>query len=285
MTPDLTNLTPEELKKLKRKECRRKYNIAHKEDIRAYSREYSKKHKERIQQTSRIYRQTHVDQRKIDKLRYTETHKPEIKVYNKAYKQNNREQINISKGKYRINNREKIQDQQRKNYAANKEEIQQKRRLQYLKNKENPEFCQKQKEQLQRYYQKNKEEIQKRNRSRDTQRLKTDILYRLIRNCRRRLRYFANLKENKHTKELIACSPTELHAHLQSKFILGMTWDNYGKVWHIDHIIPLSSAKTHEDIIRLCHYTNLQPLWATTAIARANGDMISIGNLEKGDKI
>jgi hypothetical protein len=40
-----------------------------------------------------------------------------------------------------------------------------------------------------------------------------------------------------------------------------MSWDNHGK-WHIDHIIPLASAETEEDIYRLSHYTNLQPLWA-----------------------
>ena len=46
-----------------------------------------------------------------------------------------------------------------------------------------------------------------------------------------------------------------------------MSWDNYGKYngllnygWDIDHIIPVSSSKTEEDIIRLNHYTNLQPL-------------------------
>jgi hypothetical protein len=49
-----------------------------------------------------------------------------------------------------------------------------------------------------------------------------------------------------------------------------MCWDNQGK-WHIDHIIPLSSGKTEDDIIKLCHYTNLQPLWA-------------IDNMKKGSK-
>lgn len=32
--------------------------------------------------------------------------------------------------------------------------------------------------------------------------------------------------------------------------------------YHIDHIIPLSTAKTEEEVIRLCHYTNLQLLLA-----------------------
>ena len=50
-----------------------------------------------------------------------------------------------------------------------------------------------------------------------------------------------------------------------------MNWDNYGLYngeldygWDLDHIIPISSAKTEEDIIRLNHYTNLQPLCSKT---------------------
>ena len=39
-----------------------------------------------------------------------------------------------------------------------------------------------------------------------------------------------------------------------------MTWDKMGVEIHIDHIIPLSSAKTEEELYKLCHYTNLQPL-------------------------
>jgi hypothetical protein len=52
-----------------------------------------------------------------------------------------------------------------------------------------------------------------------------------------------------------------------------MTWDNYGVGgWEIDHIIPLASAKTEEEVYKLCHYTNLQPLWANE-------------NFKKGKKI
>ena len=40
-----------------------------------------------------------------------------------------------------------------------------------------------------------------------------------------------------------------------------MTCDNHGE-WHIDHILPLASAKDDEEVFKLCHYTNLQPLWA-----------------------
>ena len=60
----------------------------------------------------------------------------------------------------------------------------------------------------------------------------------------------------------MGCSPKELKIYLEGQFTEGMSWDNHKRTgWHIDHIIPLSSAKTEEEVYRLCHYTNLQPLW------------------------
>ena len=55
--------------------------------------------------------------------------------------------------------------------------------------------------------------------------------------------------------------------YLESKFEPWMSWDNYGLYngignygWDLDHIIPISSAITENDVIKLNHYTNLQPL-------------------------
>jgi len=59
--------------------------------------------------------------------------------------------------------------------------------------------------------------------------------------------------------------------HIDIQLNNGMTWKNHSD-WHIDHIIPLSSAKTREELIKLCHYSNTQPLWAKD-------------NIEKGDKV
>lgn len=50
-----------------------------------------------------------------------------------------------------------------------------------------------------------------------------------------------------------------------------MNWENYVK-WHIDHIIPLSSAKTEIEMCVLFNFNNLQPLWASD-------------NFKKSDKI
>jgi hypothetical protein len=48
-----------------------------------------------------------------------------------------------------------------------------------------------------------------------------------------------------------------------------MSLDNHGK-WHLDHIIPLATATTEEDVIRLNHYTNFQPLWADDNLKKSN---------------
>jgi len=63
------------------------------------------------------------------------------------------------------------------------------------------------------------------------------------------------------TLEILGCDWETLKKYFEAKFQEGMTWDNIGK-WHIDHIVPLAIAKTEEEVIRLNHYTNLQPLWA-----------------------
>ncbi len=77
--------------------------------------------------------------------------------------------------------------------------------------------------------------------------------------------------KKKHTQEILQCSLEFFIQYIQDQFTEGMTLENYGE-WHLDHIIPIASAKTEEDIIRLNHYTNFQPLWAKD-------------NLSKGSKI
>jgi hypothetical protein len=82
------------------------------------------------------------------------------------------------------------------------------------------------------------------------------------------------VKKNSKTRNILGCSFEEFKIHLESKFEPWMSWDNYGnpkdnkyelnKTWDIDHIIPISSASTQEEIIKLNHYTNLQPLCSYT---------------------
>lgn len=78
-----------------------------------------------------------------------------------------------------------------------------------------------------------------------------------------------NITKTNKTFEIVGCSPQFLKEHLESQFVDGMNWGNQGN-WHIDHIIPLSSAKTEDELYKLCHYTNLQPLWAEDNIKKSN---------------
>jgi hypothetical protein len=133
------------------------------------------------------------------------------------------------------------------------------------------------------WYSKNKEkkhqEILERNRkwrklnpSYTSDRKKIDPTFKLIVNLRRRIKRFLDLKnltkKNK-TSEIVGCDNFFLKIYIENKFTDGMSWDNQGQ-WHIDHIIPLSSAKTEEELYKLCHYTNLQPLWAKDNLAKSN---------------
>ncbi len=106
------------------------------------------------------------------------------------------------------------------------------------------------------------------------QRKQIDPVYKLKCDLRRRLNLFLKLRNWKKTSkisEYLGCSPEYLKVYLENQFQPGMSWENR-HLWHIDHIIPLGSANTSEKVIELCHYTNLQPLWA-------------IDNLKKGNKI
>jgi len=68
----------------------------------------------------------------------------------------------------------------------------------------------------------------------------------------------------------VGCSWAELRDHLQRQFKRGMNWNNYGKVWHIDHIIPCASFNlTKDSELRRCfHFTNLQPLNAVENMSK-----------------
>jgi len=105
------------------------------------------------------------------------------------------------------------------------------------------------------------------------ERRKTDICFRLICNIRSRLcsAIKRNQKSGSAVKDL-GCSVKFLKKYLESQFKPDMSWENYGKCWHIDHIIPLSSfdLTNREELLKACHYTNLQPLWAEENLSKSN---------------
>lgn len=154
---------------------------------------------------------------------------------------------------YRIANRDRIRQRDREYYA--------KRRAIKL-------------EQFRIRRMKNPEKFREIDRNRKThraitkkQRYHSDIQYRI--KCLLRTRLFAAIKTQGARKcgsisQLIGCSIPDLLIYLESKFEPGMTWGNYGPVWHVDHIMPLAifdlTNESHQ--IRAFHFSNLQPLFA-----------------------
>ena len=76
-----------------------------------------------------------------------------------------------------------------------------------------------------------------------------------------------NYGKKSKANEVLGCTWDEFKLHIERQFVKGMTWENKSK-WAIDHIVPLASAKTEEDVIRLNHFTNLRPLWAKDNLAK-----------------
>ena len=134
-------------------------------------------------------------------------------------------------------------------------------------------YCRKQyrkynKERIKQYRKDNKERTNEHHRKR----VKTDPLYKMKKILRdrtykafRRQGYSKTTK----TKEMLGVEWDLVKQHIERKFTKGMNWSNQGE-WHIDHIIPLASAKTPERLKQLCHYTNLQPMWAVDNLSKSN---------------
>lgn len=165
--------------------------------------------------------------------------KQSAKISNKNWRLNNKEYLKVKKKEYYENNKEHCIFKSKINYLNNKDKYNDTKRR-YINNKlkSNPSF-----------------------------KFKSNVsnLVRLsfIRSCNG-----TYIKSNR-TEEILGCSINEFSLYLQSLFEKDMSFENYGK-WHLDHIIPISSANTKAEIIALNHYTNFQPLWAADNIRKSN---------------
>lgn len=184
----------------------------------------------------------------------------------KSYYQENKEKLLKQKKEYYIDNKELILEKVKEYQNSNKEKVREKNKIYREKNKERLKEKQKIyikknkdkiKEKSQQYYQDNKEKIHKKQKIKR----RTNHLFRTANNLRRRINHFIKFKD-KSFEEIVGINLKDFLIYLESKFTDNMSWDKMGKEIHIDHIIPLSSAKNESELYKLCHYTNLQPLWA-----------------------
>lgn len=196
--------------------------------------------------------------------KYRELNKDKIKAINKRgskkYYESNLKTIHEKQKNYRIDNQTKIKEWRNNN----KEYIKLINNIYYINNKT------KLKNKQQEYYKNNKENIKQYKSAYKKKRMLYDPLFKLKENIK--TSFYIALNKRGYTKksktyEILGCTYPELKQYLENRFELWMNWSNHGLYngelnygWDIDHIIPLSSAQTEEDIIKLNHYTNLQPL-------------------------
>jgi hypothetical protein len=176
----------------------------------------------------------------------------------KIYYQNNKENIKT----YYQNNKEKKKEYNKEYKIENKEKIKEKRKKYYLNNSIAI------KEKNKKYSQTNKIEIYKYIKNRK----ELDPLFKLKGNIRSLISIA--IKKQGYSKKsktfsILCCTEVEFKKHLERQFTKGMTWDNLGQ-WHLDHIYPVSLAKDEQELIRLNHYTNFQPMWAVQNIIKGN---------------
>jgi hypothetical protein len=157
-------------------------------------------------------------------------------------------------------NKEKITKLRKEFYESNKERLSERKKKYYQSDKERWSKYNKE------YRIINKEKIAEIRKKYQQNKIKTDYLFKFKNSTRTLIRQSFKSKNNHKktntkTVDILGCSLDFFKEYIQSKFTKGMTLENHGK-WHLDHIIPVSLAKTQEDVIRLNHYTNFQPLWA-----------------------
>jgi hypothetical protein len=176
----------------------------------------------------------------------------------------NKSKVSISKKNYYAKNTDLLKEKAKKVREKCKETTKVYQKQYRIENKDKAKVKQK------IYRLKNREKLNKKL----LDKLKNDPLLKLSFSIRRSIS--GSLKKQNHRKtsksvDILGCSFKYFQDYIYSKFEPWMNWENYGKYngklnygWDLDHIIPVSSAKNKEEIYKLNHYTNFQPLCSFT---------------------
>jgi len=245
---DLTDDERRERVRLQTAEAKKRYNAS--EKGKAANRAYYLKNKEK---------------HRLQMKAWSELNKDSVKAWHQEFYQRNKELYRIRAKRWREENPEAVRAMHRRNVEKNAEQ-----RKSYRKR---PEVIERQREYHSAYYQSNKDKVIKRTSANTTRRINQIPWVKISYTCRSRIRSAMKGRPQKSERsiELIGCSWLFLKKYIESKFLPGMSWDNYSfHGWHIDHIIPCASfdLTKKEERLKCFHYTNLQPLWAKDNIIK-----------------
>lgn len=177
-------------------------------------------------------------------------HIKKFKEYKQQHYLKNKEKYNKKSKIYRQDHKDELKEYFKNHREKNKEKIK-------LKQKE--------------AYQKNKKQINKKRLELLNKNPKAKIL-KSLRN--RIIKVLQGSSKSASTVAMLGCTIDEFKNYLEKQFYSDICWDNYGSVWHIDHIIPCASfdLTKKENQYKCFHYSNMRPLLAQE-------------NLSKGSKI
>lgn len=202
---------------------------------------------------------------KIKKTLYREKNKEKIRSADKNYRDKNRDRIKIkhraSNIKYKNKHPDRVREINKKYYRNNKEKYSTYYKQRYIDDIKDSRI--------------NNKNIIALKRRENYKQKRLDPLFKIKCNLRSRL-YATVAKGYKSTStaELLGCDINFFKKFIEEQFTEEMNWNNYGKVWHLDHILPCNSYNLIDPLQqRICfNYTNLRP-------------MIAAENIRKSDKI
>ena len=192
-----------------------------------------------------------------------------IRVKQSEKYQKNAEYYKAKAKEYYAENQEKMLDVNRQYRKENAEQLKQKSNEYRAANRDKSRAWDK------KYRDANKAKINDKLR----ERRRSDPMLRLKDAIRGSIRAYLGSKKTRRgsTFEIVGCTPDFLRGHLERQFKDGMTWENYGSHWHVDHRIPLASGNSADEVKGLSHWTNLQPLEALENIIKSDKIPIDAG--------
>ena len=253
------NTTKEFLEFSKKKSNKDGLNNWCKECNKEYLKNYYLENKELYSDRSKEYYELNSNIIKENSKKWRESNIEYTKEYHKKYYSENKEELSEYKKDHYINNKDIYLERSKKWKEENKELY-----LEFLKEwrVENREYS---KDYLKKWFNDNPD---KRKEYYENLRLNNPhiIAWRsVLKNAIKRI----NTKKSDSTIQMLGYSSNDLKLHLESLFIDGMSWENWGE-WHIDHKIPVSKFDKETPMSIVNNLNNLQPLWALDNLSKSN---------------
>jgi len=201
---------------------------------------WSKLNKEKISENHKAWVKANPEKVNALHKKWREVNKEYVNSQNKAWVKSNPEKVKTAAKRWRQANPEKVKVAVKRWQQTNPEKV----------NAATKKWQQANPEKIKNYF---------------NERYSEDFLFNLISIVRNRLhKALQNVgKKSQRTMAYIGCTPNELADYLELQFKKEMTWANIGTVWEIDHIVAFCTVDCADDeeLKRVAHYTNLQPLF------------------------